>query len=426
MEKADHPIGYPPGFTMTVKDALEHLYDPVSLTNHDLAAWLVTPGEAEGGGRAYLLRQTILDAIDEMKPGAELRSTLRPERTRRILQLRYVEGLPFRDVMATLALSQTQYHREQRHAIESLSTLLWEKRVAPEDIDTSGSTPMLLEPLEEDLELACRGDTECVELRKLFADVITMLGALVGDQGIRVVIASNAPETRLLTNRPVLRELLINAIGYVSEMVRGGEIVLGCGAVAETIHITISYRGERSKNGFEESWRIDFGSKLAQSLSGEMILCSDTHSSQQIHLILPSAFKTLLIVDDNPGFIQLVSRYLADQPYLVISARSVTDCIELTHDNHPDVILLDVMLPHLDGWEALQLLKHDPGFCGVPIVVCTILGEAKLAYALGASGFIRKPVMRNALLEALSRITSEVPLLAEGYLEESASHRSSP
>ena len=60
-------------------------------------------------------------------------------------------------------------------------------------------------------------------------------------------------------------------------------------------------------------------------------------------------------------------------------------------------------MPHVDGWEILGRLKQHPATKDIPIVVCTILAQQELALSLGASGFLRKPVSRQAFLSALDR-----------------------
>ena len=64
---------------------------------------------------------------------------------------------------------------------------------------------------------------------------------------------------------------------------------------------------------------------------------------------------------------------------------------------------MDVMLPHIDGWDLLGRLREHPQTHGIPIVVCSILAEEQLALDLGAAAFIRKPVSREGLLATLDR-----------------------
>jgi ribose transport system substrate-binding protein len=120
--------GPTPQFRKHVKDALENLYDPVHLGRHPLARLLIPAVQATGTPAGELVQKRILDTIEQLKPADAKVSTERPWRTYRILRSRYVMGLPFREVMSEVCLSQTQYHREQRHAIESVATLMWESQ----------------------------------------------------------------------------------------------------------------------------------------------------------------------------------------------------------------------------------------------------------------------------------------------------------
>ena len=72
----------------------------------------------------------------------------------------------------------------------------------------------------------------------------------------------------------------------------------------------------------------------------------------------------------------------------------------------PRIVLLDVMLPGVDGWELLGRLREHPDLRDLPIVVCTILPMEQFALALGAAAFIRKPVSQEALLTVLDRLSA--------------------
>ena len=93
-------------FVDLVKDALEHLYDPASLRDHVLVGHLRPDRLPRGTGPAQALRQTLLDGVEQLNYSASPPSAAKPNRAHQILVLRYVEVLPFRDVMAELSLSQ--------------------------------------------------------------------------------------------------------------------------------------------------------------------------------------------------------------------------------------------------------------------------------------------------------------------------------
>jgi CheY-like chemotaxis protein len=69
----------------------------------------------------------------------------------------------------------------------------------------------------------------------------------------------------------------------------------------------------------------------------------------------------------------------------------------------PQAILLDVMMPQVDGWKVLARLRQHPATEQIPVIVCTIMAQEELALALGAGGFLRKPVSRQDFLDALDR-----------------------
>ncbi len=69
----------------------------------------------------------------------------------------------------------------------------------------------------------------------------------------------------------------------------------------------------------------------------------------------------------------------------------------------PQIVVLDVMMPQMDGWEVLGRLRQHPRTAHLPIVVCTILSQRDLASLLGASAFLRKPITQQAFLETLDQ-----------------------
>jgi CheY-like chemotaxis protein len=65
------------------------------------------------------------------------------------------------------------------------------------------------------------------------------------------------------------------------------------------------------------------------------------------------------------------------------------------------LLILDVMMPHTDGWEVLQTLQLDPHMKHVPVIICSAWGEPELARSLGAVAFLKKPIIQKDLLDLL-------------------------
>ena len=121
--------------------------------------------------------------------------------------------------------------------------------------------------------------------------------------------------------------------------------------------------------------------------------------------ILPTAEQAMVLaIDDNDDALQLYQRYLEPTPYAFVGAKVPEQALALIDKLRVRAIVLDVMLPGIDGWDLLGRLYEHPRTRGVPIIICSILPQERLALALGAAAFLRKPVTRAAFLAALDRV----------------------
>jgi PAS domain S-box-containing protein len=112
----------------------------------------------------------------------------------------------------------------------------------------------------------------------------------------------------------------------------------------------------------------------------------------------------VLIIDDDTAARDLVSRHLAKEGFRVETAADGETGLRRARELMPDVITLDVLMPGLDGWTVLQRLKSDPALAGIPVVMISVLDEKPLGFSLGATGYLTKPVERQALGELLNRL----------------------
>ena len=119
----------------------------------------------------------------------------------------------------------------------------------------------------------------------------------------------------------------------------------------------------------------------------------------------PSAERSsaVLVVEDDRRSADLLSLYLQGAGYDVVVARDGAEGLRLARRIRPSAVLLDVLLPRLDGWEVLTALKSDPATSGCPVLVVSMLDERGKGFALGAVEYLVKPVAREELLDALAR-----------------------
>jgi CheY-like chemotaxis protein len=114
--------------------------------------------------------------------------------------------------------------------------------------------------------------------------------------------------------------------------------------------------------------------------------------------------RTVLVVDDNEDTLMLMQRYLEQNGYHILLARSSAEALDLARGHRPHVIMLDLMMPDRDGWDTLQILTNQSETRHIPVIVCTVLSAADLALALGASAYLEKPVTEQSLLDVLSAL----------------------
>jgi CheY-like chemotaxis protein len=112
---------------------------------------------------------------------------------------------------------------------------------------------------------------------------------------------------------------------------------------------------------------------------------------------------SILIVEDDRHSADLLRVYLEGAGYAVSVARDGVDGLDLAQRLNPTAVILDILLPRLNGWDLLARLKGDPATSAVPVVIVSMLDEQGAGFALGAAEYLVKPVDRTRLLEALAR-----------------------
>jgi CheY-like chemotaxis protein len=118
---------------------------------------------------------------------------------------------------------------------------------------------------------------------------------------------------------------------------------------------------------------------------------------------VPAAASSVLIVEDDRRSAGLLRVYLEDAGYAVAIARDGIEALDLVRRLAPAAVILDVLLPRLNGWEVLAQLKSDPATSAMPVVIVSMIDERGAGFALGAADYLVKPVDRASLLDALAR-----------------------
>ena len=112
---------------------------------------------------------------------------------------------------------------------------------------------------------------------------------------------------------------------------------------------------------------------------------------------------TILMVDDDPAWRDLMGRHLTKKGFHVVPASSGEEGLQVARTLCPMAIILDVLLPGLDGWAVLKALKADPDLATIPVILLTIIENKTLGYSLGASDYLLKPVDPDQLAAVLKK-----------------------
>ena len=375
-----------------LKNALAHLNDVALLADNPLVTLL---GDAESPSRGMALRSLLLDLMERMKPTAEMPETSPEWRQYHILHDRYVLRRPLWEIEHKLVIGERQVRREHSRGLAILAELL-QARVGLAEGQTSepATTPreavQRLTPVERVFSLA-----QLVEEVMAFM----VVAGKARDNQVRLDITPD--DLTVCTDPGILRQLLTNML-----LTLGPDKVLSLNAAPldHTVQVALTLSAE--VDGLSEG--LVLCQLLARSLGTEIAFNQQAGYQVRFDLPLGTRLRRVLVIDDELAAVELFQSYVIGLDYQVIGETNPEEAITRALEIHPDVIIIDVMMPGMDGWELLQRLRHTPPLRDVPVIVCSVLSEGDLAAALGAAAFLKKPILRSQLVAALGEVISRV------------------
>jgi CheY-like chemotaxis protein len=115
----------------------------------------------------------------------------------------------------------------------------------------------------------------------------------------------------------------------------------------------------------------------------------------------------VLLAEDNAASTLTVSEYLESHGYRIVNAHDGEEAVEKALEANPDIILMDIQMPVMDGLEAIRRLRADSRFDSTPIIALTALampGDRKLCLEAGANEYMSKPVSLKKLVKTISKM----------------------
>lgn len=397
-----------PEFRKQVKDALEHLYNTAYLGTHPLLRQLVSQTDGSRITRAQKLRGILKEGIEAIRPQQDLPSTAPEWRTYYALRYRYTQGMTTAQVESALGISQRQLQRDFHKGLDDVTALLQEAllhELRPAD----GAHPDEAFPDEPGEIQALRNEMdqwqlvrEPAEVQSLVESAQWMLQPFLAADSSRLHVELLPSLKPVLVDSTLTRQALFQILRLMVSSERREDILLQARAIENHIEIWLDWNAHI--NPQSSDWQM---AQLLIERQGGTLKAETGPERERVMVTLPQANPPcVLVIDDNPAIHELFERYLTPNFYNVVHAHSGAEASQTAVETQPDLILLDVMMPAVDGWQVLRELKENALTARIPIVVCSVLKEPELAFSLGARAYLKKPVERLELLETLAQLSS--------------------
>ena len=387
-----------------LRAALSNLYDPAALRDSRLMARLGLETRADA---IVALRRLLLDTIESLRPGDDVPAQSRSWRYYHILHGRYTEQLTQFEVGNDLGLSVRQLRRQEKRALAVLADKIW-TRYKPESAEpTSAQGPLALGREDELAWSQAAFSRESVAVDALIRSALDTAEPMLQSATVALEYELSERLPKLALQLVPTRQSLLNILTVALDWMEEGQLVIRAEHQRGDRHVDVSVTGygalasAAAETGAE---RLRVARELV-GFSGGSLHHDSTSVGDQVclfRLSLPTdAQITVLAIDDNPDTLQLLQRYTTDTRYRLLAESDPARSLALAQETMPDIILLDVLLQDMDGWELLGRFRAHPQLGDRPVIVCTILPQRDLALSLGAAGFLSKPLSQRQLLAAL-------------------------
>ena len=290
---------------------------------------------------------------------------------------------------------------------------------------------------------------EMVALSPLVDDVVGTARQLAEQNKNRLVVDVPDNLGSLLVDPMRLRQILLNLLSNACKFTKDGEVALRVRKVADGrrwVEFAVSdtgvgMTGEQQAKLFEDFTQADastarrFGGtglglaitrRLARMMDGDVTVTSEPGKGSTFTArlpgaagaletsgeerssggVLPSRSGCILVIDDDVTARELIGHQLEAEGFSVAMATGGLEGIRLARELKPTAITLDVNMPDLDGWSVLAALRQDAELSEIPVLMVTILDEQRRGLALGAAGYLTKPINRDRLHALVGRFRS--------------------
>jgi CheY-like chemotaxis protein len=391
-------------FNEVIKDVLDNIYDIASLETHPALFSVIKIPNGWIGRKGEYVRQFMIDAIEQLRPPRkELSLTALEWRPYIILNKRYIEGMGSQELADLLAISQRQMRRDHHKALTAISEIVWALCYPNEKPES-----------DVDLNPIIEIHNEMIDPLETTRGVYGLLKNQFDQRRIQVDFFPVEGFTPVITDRVILRQVLISLFNDILHNQTGNTLQIHCDSSVN--HVVLEFSSiidcnitdcdsAPDETIADEITAVNYWCERIHARVEE--ICANENSIRKVKrtLWLPhSDQKIMIVIDDQEPVVNLFKRYLSQTDILVVGTSHPEDAISLARHLRPAVITLDVMMPQMDGWELLQLIKLDEMLKSIPVIICSAWDDPDLSRSLGAQIYLKKPVTQKMLLEAVNKL----------------------
>lgn len=402
-------------FIKALRTALNHLYDPDVLRHCALAEQL---GVSNRFDTPSALQNLLTKAIDGMRPSPRTANKVHAQSTYEVLLYRYIQQFNQEEIANQLGISVRHLRRHQGLAIEELACRLWEQY----DLEEVGEPTHPLSPVEHvepgiGGELAHELDWLKGSSNQVATDITVTLNsvrAIIQPLAEQHHVKLRFPESTggmVLMHPVAFQQVLLNLLSLAVQRSDGlgVEVSLSGGSSQWQIAIQTASGSTQAGAGTETQQWLETIRDLVKLGRGKL-----EWATQGQHFTIQAVFQAIdpvdvLVIDDNAEIVTIMQRFVEETPYKVNGVGNPSLAIDLALEMQPALIVLDIMMPQIDGLQMLSRIKHHPALGKIPVLICSVLPQKDLAVSLGASGFIQKPIRREAFIAALDKACDFTP-----------------
>jgi CheY-like chemotaxis protein len=402
-------------------EALAHLYDP----DYQPSEAFCSAIGCDVRDGVLGVQSAILRAIEGLRPPSDMPPTAHARQVYELLHNRFVLKLIQEETAGRMHISRTSVHRVQRTAVHTLARALWEcsqpsqslGQVSPGQAASVQGQEMGAQPAGEDAldaqaadwqsqvqrELASlqakAPDTES-DVGRVIGSALELVAPLTARRGVAVDVKSLQPGLVATVHPVVLGQILVSAVGRLARYISNGLISVYARLEDGNVKITLT-GAVAAQAGLSQA---DLVGEIP--VSPDVTINTYLDGSQAFVWIETSSVGkvTVLVVDDNEDMARLYKGATVGTRYHIAHIAQGRDLLGALEAVAPDVIVLDVMLPDIDGWRLLMRLREDPASRAIPVIVCSVVREEDLALSLGAARYLPKPVRPREFIRALDQV----------------------